>query len=101
MCNNMIAQSVARLTLVRKVASSSPAACRLTQPSIPLWIGKMSTWQMMVIGRVGAFQIGSLHQLRNQDMATFVLYAPQGVDLRGEWLLLINEKHSERSEPGG
>ena len=31
-----IAQSVACLTLVRKVASSSPTAGRLTQPSIPL-----------------------------------------------------------------
>ena len=31
-----------------------------TQPSIPLWVGKMSTWQMMVIGRICAFQIGSL-----------------------------------------
>ena len=78
-----IAQSVARLTLVGKVVSSSPTAGRLTQPSIPLWVGKMSTWQMMAIGRICAFQIGSLCQLGNQDMAALVLYAPKGVDLRG------------------
>ena len=78
-----IAQSVARLTLVREVASSKPTAGRLTQPSIPSWVSKMSTWQMMVIGGICAFQIGSLCQLGNQDMAALVLYAPQGVDLRG------------------
>ena len=44
------AQSVARLTLVRKVVSSSPTAGMLTRPSIPPWVGKMSTWQMMAIG---------------------------------------------------
>ena len=40
---------------------------------------------MMAIGGICAFQIGSLHQLGNQDnhMAALVLYAPQGVDLRG------------------
>ena len=38
---------------------------------------------MMVIGGMCAFQIGSLRQLGNQDMAALVLYAPQGVDLRG------------------
>ena len=74
---------VVHLTLVREVASSSPTAGSLTQPSILLWVSKMSTWQMMAIGRICAFQIGSLHQLGNQDMAALVLYAPQGVDLRG------------------
>ena len=78
-----IAQSVVQLTLVRKVVSSMPTAGRLTQPSIPLWIGNMSTGWMMAIGRICAFQIGSLHQLGNQDMAALVLYAPQGVNLRG------------------
>ena len=78
-----IAQSVARLTLVQKVVSLSPTAGRLTEPSIPLWISKMSMWQMMAIGRICAFQRGSLHQLGNQDMAALVLYALQGVDLRG------------------
>ena len=34
-------------------------------------------------GRICVFQIGSLRQLGNQDMAALVLYAPQGVDLRG------------------
>ena len=66
-----------------KVVSLSPTASRLTQPSIPPWVGKMSTWWMMVIGRICAFQIGSLCQLGNQDMAALVLYIPQGVDLRG------------------
>ena len=37
---------------------------------------------MMAIGGICAFQIGSPHQLGNQDMAALVLYAPQGVDLR-------------------
>ena len=64
-----LAQSAAHLTLVPEVASLSPTTGRLIQPSIPPWVGKMSTWQMMVIGRVCAFQIGSLHQLGNQDMA--------------------------------
>ena len=55
-----LAQSAARLTLVREVASSSPTAGRLTQPSIPPRVRKMSTWQMMAIGGICAFQIGSL-----------------------------------------
>ena len=38
-----IAQSAAHLTLVRKVVSSSPTASRLTQPSTPPWVCKMST----------------------------------------------------------
>ena len=63
--------------LLRKVANSSPTASRLTQPSIPPWVSKMSAWQMMVIGRICAFQIGSLHQLGNPDMAALVLYAPR------------------------
>ena len=54
----MLAQSAARLTLVQEVASSSPTAGRLTQPSIPPWVGKMSTWWMMAIGGICAFQIG-------------------------------------------
>ena len=78
-----IAQSVAHLTPVQKLASLSPTGSRLTQPSIPPWVGKMSTWWMMVIGGISAFQIGSLGQLENQDMAALVLYAPQGIDLRG------------------
>ena len=41
----------------------------LFKPSIPLWVGKMSTWQMMAIGGICAFQIGTLHRLENQDMA--------------------------------
>ena len=55
-----LTQSVARLTLVRKLVSSSRTASRLTQPSIPPMVGKMSTWQMMAIGGICAFQIGSL-----------------------------------------
>ena len=42
---------------------------QVTQPSIPLWVSKKSTWQMMAIGRICAFQIGSLHWLGNEDMA--------------------------------
>ena len=78
-----IAQSVARLTLMRKVASLNLTVGRLIEPSIPPLVRKMSTWQMMVIGGICAFQIGSLHQLGNQDMAALVLYAPQGVDWWG------------------
>ena len=40
------AQSAAHLTPVQEVASSSPTASRLTQPSIPPWVSKMSTWQI-------------------------------------------------------
>ena len=50
---------------------------RLTLSSIPPWVSKMSTWQMMVIGGICTFQIG------NQDMAALVLYSPLGDDLRG------------------
>ena len=64
-----LAQSAAHLTLVREVVNLSPAAGRLTQPSIPPWVGKMSTWQMMAIGGICALQIGSLGRLGNQDMA--------------------------------
>ena len=39
-----IPRSVVRLAYVPKVASSSPTAGRLTQPSISLWVSKMSTW---------------------------------------------------------
>ena len=39
-----LVQSVARLTLVQKVASWSPTAGRLTQPAIPPWVSEMSTW---------------------------------------------------------
>ena len=78
-----IAHSVARLTPVRKVASSSPSASRFTKSSIPPWVCKLSTWQMMVIGEICAFQIGSLRQLGNQNMAALFLYTPQGVDVGG------------------
>ena len=37
--------------------NSSPTASRLTQPSIPPWVGKMSTLWMMAIGGKCAFQI--------------------------------------------
>ena len=63
-------QSAVHLTLVREVASSRPTAGRLTQPSISPWVGKMSTWQMMEIGRIDAFQIGPLHRLGNQYIVT-------------------------------
>ena len=77
-CSNIVI--IASLTLMKKVASSSPIAGRLTQPSISLWVCKMSTWWMMVIGGMCAIQIDLLG---NKDMAAIVLYAPQGVDLRG------------------
>ena len=48
-----------------------------------MWVSKVSMWQMMMIGGIYAFKIGSLCQLGNQDMAALVLYAPQGVDLGG------------------
>ena len=44
-------------------------------------VGKMSTWQMMSVGRVCAFQIRSLCLLGNQHIAALVLCAPKGVDL--------------------
>ena len=72
-------QLVARLTLLKKVVSWRPTA----QPSIPLWVGQMSTWWMMAIGRTCTFQIGSLCLLGNQDKTAVTLNAPQGVDLRG------------------
>ena len=37
-----------------------PTAGTSTQPSIPLWVSKMSIWQMMAIGGIYTFQIGSL-----------------------------------------
>ena len=43
----------------------------------------MCACQMIIIGRIGAFHIGSLCQLENQDMVALVLYASQGVDLKG------------------
>ena len=43
----------------------------------PLWVGKMSIWWVMAIGGICVFQIGSLHQLGNQDVAALVLYTPQ------------------------
>ena len=55
---------------------------------------------MMAIGGTYAFQIGSLCQLGNQDMAALVLYAPQGVDLR-EGGSFSQRNDSERPEPGG
>ena len=82
-----LAQSEAHLTLVQEVASLSPNASRLTQPSIPPWVGKMSTCQMMVIGGICAFQIGSLHHLGNQDMAAKCpVCSPERW-----WFLLIKE----------
>ena len=86
------------LTLVREVASSSPNASRLTQPSIPLWVSKNEyladdgNLQNMCIPN----RFIALTGKPNQPNA---LYASQGVDLRG-WLLLIKEWHSERPEPG-
>ena len=53
---------------VRGCAPAAPPPCN-TSASIPLWVGKMSTWQVMVIGGICAFQIGSLCGLGNQDMA--------------------------------
>ena len=37
----------------------------------------------MAIGGTCAFQIGSMYQLGNQDVAVLVLHASQGVDLKG------------------
>ena len=39
---------------------------------------KMSTWRMMAIGGICAFQIGSLCQLGNQDMAAKCLVCSPG-----------------------
>ena len=50
-----------------------PTASRLTQPSIPPWVCKMCTWQMIVMGRICAFQIGSLRQMGKQDATALVL----------------------------
>ena len=72
-----IAQSVVRRTLVRKLPSLNPTVGILTQPSIPPWVSKMSAWQKMAIYGICAFQIGSLHQMGNQDMAALALYAPR------------------------
>ena len=69
---------------MQNVASLSPSVGRLTQPSIPPWVGKISTWWMMAISTICTLQIGSLCQLGNQDMA-----APGSRSERG-WLL-INE----------
>ena len=77
---NPIAHSVALLTLVRKVASSSPKAGRLTRTSFLPWISKMSAWQMMAIG--GDVHSKQVYCAKTQDIAALVL-APQGLDLRG------------------
>ena len=66
-----IAQSAACLNLVPQRRQVQPTG-RLPQPSIPLWVSKISTRQMMAIGGICAFQIGSLCQLGNQDMAALV-----------------------------
>ena len=68
----LLAQSVARLTLALKVEFEANCG-RFSQPSVG---GKMSTWRMIPICGIHAFQIG------NQDMAAFVLYVPKGVYLR-------------------
>ena len=88
------------------MASSGPTVSRLTQPFIALPISKMSTLQMIVIGGKCAFQIGSLYQLKNQDMTAFVTaYFPCRELIRergwGWWWLLLKKEHSERPEPGG
>ena len=50
---------------------------RCRQPSIPPWVGKMSTWQ-----DDGNWLNMCMHRLGNPDMVAPVLCATQGVDLR-------------------
>ena len=56
-------------------------ASRLTWPSIPPWVSKMSR-QMMVIGEICVFQIGLLCQLGNQDKSSLYPVCSPGGDLR-------------------